>query len=295
MSLLELFVEVDDFCKTFEPWAAAQQLPAQTSGSKRGPAAAMSASEVLTLVIHFHQQGYRNLKHYYQKHVCEHLQAEFPRLVSYGRFVELLREVALPLCGFLKSRMGRGAGVAFIDSTPLAVCHNRRIDRHRVFKDLAARGKNSMGWFYGFKLHLIVSDQGELLAVQLTPGNVDDRRPVEALSQDLFGKLFGDKGYFSQALFETLFERGLELITSLRKNMKGQLMLFSDRLLLRKRFLIETITDQLKNISQIEHTRHRSPANFAVNLLAGLVAYTLQPKKPAIRLPADVPRLPALI
>lgn len=295
MSLLELFVEVDDFCKTFEPWAAAQQLPAQTSGSKRGPAAAMSASEVMTLVIHFHQQGYRNLKHYYQKHVCEHLQAEFPRLVSYGRFVELLREVALPLCGFLKSRMGRGAGVAFIDSTPLAVCHNRRIDRHRVFKDLAARGKNSMGWFYGFKLHLIVSDQGELLAVQLTPGNVDDRRPVEALSQDLFGKLFGDKGYISQALFETLFERGLELITSLRKNMKGQLMLFSDRLLLRKRFLIETITDQLKNISQIEHTRHRSPANFAVNLLAGLVAYTLQPKKPAIRLPADVPRLPALI
>ncbi len=294
-----MFVEVDDFCKTFEPWAASQQLPSQASGSKRGPKrgpkAVMSTSEVMTLVIHFHQQGYRNLKHYYQKHVCEYLQAEFPKLVSYGRFVELVQQVALPLCAFLKSRMGRTTGVAFIDSTPLAVCHNRRIARHRVFKDLAARGKNSIGWFYGFKLHLIISDSGELLAVQITPGNVDDRKPVEALSADLFGKLFGDKGYISQALFETLFERGLELITSLRKNMKGQLMLLSDRLLLRKRFLIETVTDQLKNISQIEHTRHRSPANFAVNLLAGLVAYTLQPKKPCIRLPSKLPQLPALI
>ena len=172
-----------------------------------------------------------------------------------------------------------------------------------MFKDLAARGKNSMGWFFGFKLHLVVSNTGELLAACVTPGNVDDRKPVEALSADLLGKLFGDKGYISQALFETLFERGLELITTLKKNMKGQLMLLSDRLLLRKRFLIECakleacrpITDQLKNISQIEHTRHRSPANFAVNLLAGLVAYTLQLKKPAIRLPDELPRLPALI
>lgn len=148
-----------------------------------------------------------------------------------------------------------------------------------------------MGWFFGFKLHPVVSDTSELLAACVTPGNVDDRKPVEALSADLFGRLFGDKGYISQALFE----RGLELITTLRKNMKGQLMLLSDRLLLRKRFLIETITDQLKNVSQIEHTRHRSPANFAVNLLAGLVAYTLQTKKPCIRLPIKLPQLPVLI
>ena len=115
------------------------------------------------------------------------------------------------------------------------------------------------------------------------------------MTQDLFGKLFGDKGYLSRTLFETLYERGLELITSLRKNMKNQLMLLSDRLLLRKRFIIETITDQLKNISQIEHTRHRSPANFAVNLLAGLIAYTHQPKKPSLRLPTDLAQLPAII
>jgi len=115
------------------------------------------------------------------------------------------------------------------------------------------------------------------------------------MSKDLFGKLFGDKGYLSQALFESLFERGLELITALRKNMKGQLMLLSDRLLLRKRFIIETITDQLKNISQVEHTRHRSSVNFAVNLLAGLIAYTHQPKKPSLRFPPQLEQLPALI
>lgn len=292
MSLLELFVEVDDFYKAFEGWAARQLLPGKV---KRGPQPLMSASEVMTIVIHFHQAGYRDFKHYYQTYVCKHLFAEFPRLVSYGRFIELVPSVLLVLCAYLQSRFGRCTGIAFVDSTPLAVCHNRRIARHKVFKDLAARGKTTMGWFYGFKLHLIVNEVGELLAVQLTPGNVDDRKPLERMTKDLFGKLFGDKGYLSQALFETLYERGLELVTSLRKNMKGQLMLLSDRLLLRKRFIIETITDQLKNISQVEHTRHRSPINFAVNLLAGLIAYTHQLKKPSLRLPTDLAQLPAVI
>lgn len=292
MSLLELFVEVDDFYQGFERWAAPQQL---SGAARRGPRASLSASEIMTIVIHFHQQGYRDFKSFYQKHVCKHLTDEFPALVSYGRFTELMPRVVLLLCAYLQSRFGRCTGIAFVDSTPVAVCHNRRISRNRVFKGLAARGKSTMGWFYGFKLHLIVNDVGELLAVHLTPGNVDDRRPLEGMSKDLFGKLFGDKGYLSQALFETLYARGLELITSLRKNMKNQLMLLSDRLMLRKRFIIETITDQLKNISQIEHTRHRSSANFAVNLLAGLIAYTHQPKKPSLRLPADLVQLPAII
>ncbi len=292
MSLLDLFCDVDDFCKVFETWAAQQQLPDK---AKRGPQPRLAPSEIMTLVVHFHQAGYRDFKSYYQKHVCKHLGREFPELVSYNRFVELMPGVALLLCAYLQSRFGSGTGIAFVDSTPLAVCHNRRIERHRVFKDLAARGKTTMGWFYGFKLHLIVNDMGELLAVHVTPGNIDDRKPLPGMSKSLLGKLFGDKGYISQALFETLFERGLELVTSLRKKMKGQLMLLSDRLMLRKRFIIETITDQLKNISQIEHTRHRSPANFAVNLLAGLVAYTHQDKKPSLRLPTDLAQLPALI
>ena len=161
---------------------------------------------------------------------------------------------------------------------------------------MAARGKSSMGWFYGFKLHLIVNDQGELLAVQLTPGNIDDRKPVPQMSKKLWGKLVGDRGYLSQALFEQLFARGLQLITPIRKNMQNRLVVLEDKLLTRKRFVIETIVDQLKNISQIEHTRHRSTTNFIVNLIAGLTAYTWQAKKPSLHLSdEDMAFLPALI
>lgn len=292
MSLLELFIDVDDFCQGFELWASSQQLP---EAPRRGPEPRLAVSEIMTIVIHFHQQGYRDFKSFYQKHVCKHLSDEFPELVSYSRFIELMPRVMLVLCAYLQRRFGSCTGIAFVDSTSITVCHNRRIERHRVFKDLAARGKTTMGWFYGFKLHLIVNELGELLAIHLTPGNIDDRKPLAAMSEDLFGKLFGDKGYLSQPLFERLFERGLELITAVRKNMRSQLMRLSDRLLLRKRFIIETIADQLKNISQIEHTRHRSPVNFAINLLAGLVAYTFQDKKPSLRLSPDLTQLPAMI
>ena len=280
MSLLELFCEVDDFCQEFEARLAPQQL----RGGKPGPKQRLSTSEIMTLVIHFHREGYRDFKHFYQNHVQRHLSEEFPNLVSYSRFVELMPGALIYLCAYLQTRFGKSTGVAFVDSTPLAVCHNRRIGRHKVFKELAARSRTTMGWFYGFKLHLIVNEQGELLAVHLTPGNTDDRKPLDVMTHNLFGKLFGDKGYLSQALFEQLFARGLELITNIRKNMKNSLMRLEDKLLLRKRFIIETINDQLKNISQVEHTRHRKPANFAVNLLAGLIAYTHQPKKPSITL-----------
>lgn len=141
-----------------------------------------------------------------------------------------------------------------------------------------------MGWFYGFKLHLIVDDRGGILAFYLSPGNVHDRQPVPRLARNLWGKLFGDKGYISQPLFEQLFAQGVQLITPLRKNMRNRLMPLLDKLLARKRSIIETINDQLKNISQIAHTRHRSPTNFLVNLLAGLIAYTHQSKKPSLHL-----------
>jgi hypothetical protein len=175
-----------------------------------------------------------------------------------------------------------------------AVHQNGRIAAHKVFAGWAARGKTSLGWFYGFKLHLIVNDEGELLAFGLTPGQVDDRQPVPTLTTRLFGQLFGDRGYISQALHDLLFAQGLELLTKVRKNMKNCLMRWWDKLLLRKRALIETINDQLKNISQIEHTRHHSVTGFMVNLLCGLVAYSFQPKKPSLGLRCD-PRLPVLI
>jgi hypothetical protein len=160
---------------------------------------------MMTLIIYFHQSHYRTFKAYYTEHVLISLRAEFPGLVSYTRFVELMPSVLLPLSAYLGTCRGRCTGFSFVDSTPLAVCENPRIEHHRVFAGLAQRGKNSVGWFYGFKLHLVVNDCGELLACQLTPGNVDDRKPLSQMAQRLFGKLIGDKGYLSKRLFETLF------------------------------------------------------------------------------------------
>lgn len=281
MSLLNLFVAVDDFCQSLT-----QELPEQRLGRvhRPGPKPRLAASEVMTIIIYFHMSRYRDFKTYYTQYVQRHLRGEFPHLVSYPRFVELMPLALWPLCHYLKTRLGPVTGIAFIDATSLPVCHNRRISRHKVFAGLAARGKTSMGWFYGFKLHLVVNDRGELLAFYLTPGNVDDRQPVPHLAQRLFGKLFGDRGYISQPLVDQLLQQDVHLVTRLRKNMKNRVMLLMDKLLLRKRTLIETVTDQLKNISQIAHTRHRSMDNFLVNLVAGLIAYTHQPKKPSLNL-----------
>ncbi len=301
MSILKMYCHVDDFCQ----WLVRRE-NANLLGlaRKRGPAPRLSLSEVMTILIHFHQSHYRDFKAYYMQHVCEHMRSEFPTLVSYTRFVELMPSALPAMCLYLRARFGRATGVAFIDSTPLSVCHNRRIARHRVFAEVAMRGRSSIGWFYGFKLHLIVNDQGELLAVQLTPGNTDDRKPVPQMTNNLWGKLVGDRGYLSQALFEQLFARGLQLmaadrplpITPIRKNMQNRLVVLEDKLLTRKRFVIETIVDQLKNIPQIEHTRHRSPTNFIVNLFAGMIAYSWQPKKPSLHLSdKDLALLPALI
>lgn len=282
MSLLEMFCEVDDFYQAFAPHWTRYRL---TNGlMKRRRQSQLCESEMMTILIHFQQSGYRTFKDYYTKYVCEHLRGEFPKLVSYQRFIELMPRVLVPLCVYLRQRLGQPTGIAFIDSTALAVCHNKRINRHQVFARRAAWGKTSMGWFFGFKLHLVVNEHGELLSFCLTPGNVDDRKPVPQMTQALWGKLFGDKGYISQPLFEELFAQGLQLITPIRKNMKNKLVPLMDKLLLRKRSLIETINDQLKNISQIEHSRHRSPVNFLAHLLAGLVAYTWQDKKPSLNL-----------
>ncbi|EKP06216.1 transposase, IS4 family [Leptospira kirschneri str. 2008720114] len=158
--------------------------------------------------------------------------------------------------------------------------------RCKVFKDIAQRGKSSTGWFYGFKLHLIINDQGELLSFMVTPGNVDDRnlKVIFPLVKNIYGKLFGDRGYISQSLFESLYEKGIQLITKLKKNMKNKLMPLVDKILLRKRAIIESVNDELKNICQIQHTRHRSFFNWAVNLLSGLVAFSFFPKKPSLNL-----------
>jgi hypothetical protein len=282
-SLLELFVRVDDFCQSFLPVFEQHLLTSAIIQRRRERS--LSISEVMTILIHFHQSHYRNFKAYYCEHVLTHLQSEFPGLVSYTRFVDFMPSVLLPLCSYFQQTcLGDCTGVSFIDSTSLDVCLNQRITSHKVFAGLAERGKTSTGWFFGFKLHLVINDRGELLSVYLTPGNVDDRNPVPRLLRKLCGKVFGDKGYISQPLREFLRQTvGVHLVTKLRSNAKNQLpMPLMDRILLRKRAIIESVIDQLKNISQIEHSRHRSVTNFLVNLLCGLIAYAHQPKKPSL-------------
>lgn len=291
MSILDLYCSVDAFWQAFEPLWEREQV---AQGRRRRRATRLSPSELMTILILFQQSGYRTFKGFYTRHVQTQLRAEFPHLVSYARFVALIPRVLLPLAVYLHTQMGRCTGISFIDSTSLSVCKNARIAQHHVFAVDARRGKTSVGWFYGFKLHLVVNDRGEVLAVCLTPGNVDDRRPVPRLVRRLFGKLFGDRGYISQALTEQLFTtQGLRLITKVRKNMRERLLAYADKLLLRKRALIESVNDQLKNVCQIEHSRHRSPYNFVVHLLAGLAAYCHQPKKPSLHLHPELDLLAA--
>ena len=166
--------------------------------------------------------------------------------------------------------------ISFVDSTPLRVCRNQRILIHKTFEGLAECGKCSMGWFFGFKLHLIINDKGEILNFMFTPGNVDDREPLKQgkFLENIKGKLCADKGYIGQALFGNLFLDGIQLVTKVKDNMKNSLMSIADKILLRKRVLIETINDELKSIAQIEHSRHRSFNNFIANSLSAIAQHT---------------------
>lgn len=283
--IVEIFYFADEFCKEYYKVMRGHQLQHEAGKPHRNKPSRLNDAEVITIMILFHLGGFRKLKHYYINYVQKHLQEEFPQTVSYNRFVELQQKALMPMIIFLKTlRLGENTGITFVDSTPVRVCHNKRIHNHKVFKDIAQRGKSTIGYFYGFKLHMIVNDMGEIIDFVLTPGNVDDRKPLKDANflKKISGKLFGDKGYISKELTEMLFINGIHLITGIRNNMKNQLMTIHDKIMLRKRSIIETINDELKNICQIEHSRHRSVINFMTNLISGLLAYSFLPKKPKI-------------
>jgi hypothetical protein len=281
----EIFCVIDDFCIDFVPNFQSFLIGVH---KERNKPSKLSLSEVMTIQVLFHISGYRNFKTFYNGYVRHHLRSWFPNLVSYNRMVELCSSSLIPLAIFLKKKAtGDCTGISFIDSTPLRVCHNRRIHSHKVFDGLAQRGQCSIGWFYGFKLHLVTNDQGQVVDFMLTPGNVDDRKPlkVERFIKKLWGKLYGDKGYIGKELFKNLFFKGVHLVTKLKKNMKSSSITpVMDAILLRKRAVCETIIDQLKNICQVEHSRHRSPKNFLTNLFSALIAYNFSDKKPSLKL-----------
>ncbi len=269
----EIYCMADDFCKEFTLQQEKYMIKDMKTMHRNKPNR-MSDAEIMVILILFHSGGFRCFKHYYKEYVCKHLKHLFPRQVSYNRFVELEKEVLLPMTIFIKKvLLGTCTGISFVDSTPLCVCRNQRILIHKTFEGLAERGRCSMGWFFGFKLHLIINDKGE----NFTPGNVDDWEPLEQgkFLKNIKGKLCADKVYIGQALFENLFLNGIH-------NMRNSLMSIADRILLRKRALIETANDELKNIAQIEYSRHRSFSNVIANSLSAIAAYCFFEKKPAI-------------
>jgi Transposase DDE domain len=270
LQLMTMFCDIDDFCKQFEPIFTRPLL--QAGHRHRTRQTGLALSEIMTSLVAFHCSHYRTCKHSYLAHVEPHLRPYFPTLVRDSRLVALLPRALVPRGCYWHTRQGRCTGIAFLASTPRAVCHTRRIKTHRVFAEWATRGKTSMGWFDGFKLPLLVNDAGEWLAFCLTPGPIDDRKPVPKLAQRLFGHLFGERGYLSPALHDALCAQGLELLTKIRKHMQHRLMRLWEKLLRRTRALSETMNDQLKNLSQIAHTRHRSVTGFMVPLMAGLGA-----------------------
>ena len=286
-NLVEIFCILDEFCKYLEPELKKRAIESDPEKVRRNRKPIMSDSEIMLIMILFHTYRFRDLKSFYTMYICKHMKSEFPRTLSYNRFVERQSKVGVHLLLFLQTcALGQCTGISIIDSTPLVACHIKREYNNKTMKGFAAKGKCTMGWFYGFKLHLVINDKGEIIQWLLTAGNVDDREPLKSkrFTERLFGKLFADRGYISQDLFETLFVDDLHLVTRIKKNMKNSLMNLYDKLILRKRAIIETVNDELKNVCHIEHTRHRSVENFAVNLVAGLIAYNLLPKKPEMNI-----------
>lgn len=290
--IMEIYYQLDNFMKEYDGVIEKNSLPLENTKTRRNRKSIMRDSEIMTILVLFHLKSYRNLKHFYLFHICKYRRDLFPEVVSYSRFVELQKKVTQALGVFTKIFcLGSCTGISFIDSTVLKACHYKREKQNKVFQGLAKKSAGTMGWFFGFKLHLVCNDKGEIVDFILTPGNVDDRFPLkqQRFVDKIFGKIYGDKGYIGKDLFDRLFVDGIHLITKVRKNMKKKAMSFMDRVILRKRAVIESVNDVLKNVCQIEHTRHRSFDNFLANLLSGLIAYSFLPKKPSIKIQHFMP------
>jgi len=272
LDIIELYYWVDEFCKMYEMQLKQGLLAGDRKRYREGK---MSLSERLTIMIYYHLSGYKCFKYFYDQRICQWYKSEFPQVISYNRFVQLIPTLLFPMALLLHALKGEKTGVYFMDATSLSVCHNKRIERNKTFEGLARRGKSTMGWFYGFKLHMVINNLGQIMAVRITTANTDDRVPVPIITKGLEGTVVADKGYISKKLFDKMYQKGLRILTGIRKNMKNILMEIGDKALIRKRFMIESHFHVLKDIMDINHTRHRSPINFLVNTLSALVGYQI--------------------
>jgi hypothetical protein len=281
MSVLDVLCDVDDVMLSVAPHLKATQMAADTHRQRPGQ---VWPREIMTIVIPGHQSHDRTFTAYDTEHVHVDLTSECPSLVSSPRVVALIPGMLVPLLASFQSRSGDGTGISVSDATSRSVCDPTRMHQHRVCATDARRGTSSMGWFFGFTLHLAVNDHGALLACSLTPGTVDDRAPVPQMVQRLRGTRIGDRGSISAPLTAFLFEQGVHLITRFRTNRKNHVMHLSETLLVRTRAMRASSSDQRKNISQREHSRHRSPTTGVVHVSAGLLASSHHATKPGLHL-----------
>lgn len=274
-----IFTIVDDFCKIYKEWEKHRLI---RSGKERIREGKLSLSEAISIMIFYHFSPYKNLKLYYNSVVTGG--TLFKDSPCYDRFIQIIPSLFIPLIVMMHYLSGHKTGIYYVDSTYFAVCKNIRISSHKTFAGLAARGHSSIDYFYGFKLHMIINDASEIIAIKITRANVDDRRAFEdmATKLKLQGKCYGDKGYLSKELFSRLYRQGLILITGIKKNMKNYLIPILDKIMLRKRFIIETIFGYIKEQFNIKPNMHRSPINFFASLFAALIAYQIKPSKPTI-------------
>lgn len=262
---------IDNFCAIFHQWEKEKLLP---SNKKRHRNGNLSLAELLTIILYFYLSPCKDFKNYY----LYFLPSKYPgyfKLVSYPRIIQLWPSLILPLVILIHQFKGSQTGIYFIDSTKLQICHSKRTSSNRVFGKKAKIGKSSYGWFMGYKLHVIVNHKGEIMAIKITKANTSDLSCAASLAKGLEGKLFGDKAYISKDLFTQLYNRNLRLFTNIRKDMKNHLLGFEDKMLLRKRSLIESVFNVLKNRMTLEHTRHRSPINFLIHIIACVVSYSI--------------------
>lgn len=281
--ITNLFCFIDDFVSEWERELKKQALSSGHRGAlTRIPG--LTSGEIITIMLLFHESPCRNFKFFYTSYLSLYRQ-DFPAMPTYERFVALMPRVVTLLAVLLCTLFSKSKGTAYIDATSITVCHPKRISRNKVFKGIAALGKTTKGWFFGLKLHAIINEKGSLIRAKLTPGNRDDRSVVSQMTQGLTGLLFGDKGYISKELFLKLYRRGLKLVTGIKKSMQNFLMPLREKRMLRKRSIIETVFDYLKNKLQLEHTRHRSPVNALIHILSTLVCYQLKPSKPSVSMP----------
>lgn len=284
--LIMLYIEVDDLFKSFKKHQAKRGL-----GSPKKPTRepGLAPSEIATIIVAYHFSGHKNFEYYYRQCVLVRHRDCFPQAPTYERFLAYIPRCADLVILWLMYSAARSerTGLYFIDSKKLEVCHLRREKSNRVFEGIARKGKTSTGWFYGLKIHLVINNLGEIMSFALTSGNVADNNQglLKEMLAGLEGICVGDRGYITK-LFDWFLASGLHLLTRPKKNMKHLPVESKHVFLTKKRAVVESVFDILQSVCDIEHSRHRSPANALVHILASLIAYQHLDKKPRVFFPS---------